>query len=611
MLRVNSSNVIVVPPFECAWLAGEEFRLSGGTGCLCFEVKGENDVTLILKSQPGSKRWQPLQRLEVADGIPGAPLVEQNYTIILGSHRNTKLKFEKNGHTKCMVGEVAGAQVSPREFSRYWINYAPGVITVGTGLPGTNISHTWQDPEAPIPCIQHVGLSCWDKHVSYRNVMVLPALNHHQLCRGSSQEQPGVPSLLHHCQQMLKSCTSSSLVCVVAMVAELLLPTTESLYAHCVDHLADHFSSVYQDHKSSLGCASPTLLVHLLSHPRLCCSELTLFEAVAAWAGYCGGNKQDQWRSDEEVQIVAAHLRFPLLSAQELQHVASHPFTMRYRAVREYVQEVEESSRAESTGKGLFLVEDKRLVRAADTGTKLCFTRYQRRLSPQCEELMYVFDGDKNGVIHFLGSSYGREDWVNPVLARKVQVKASSPPARHTDGRAVVSGQFVRTSYAGPQFIAGTPTTWWMVDLGPQHRLICNYYTMRQDGSQDFVRNWVMQGSPDGADWSNLRHHVSDTAIKLPGQYASWSVTGPAATIPYRFFRVLLTGPTTSLTSPHNFCMSYIELYGYLLRIPEEQDGRSGSLANAERVEMEPSAQAPLQVMDGSATRVGRGWGAM
>lgn len=60
---------------------------------------GENDVTIILKPFPGAKRWQHLQRQQGPAG--GAQFaVEQNYTVILGSHRNSKLKIEKNGEER-------------------------------------------------------------------------------------------------------------------------------------------------------------------------------------------------------------------------------------------------------------------------------------------------------------------------------------------------------------------------------------------------------------------------------------------------------------------------------------------------------------------------------
>ena len=38
---LSTAGVLVVPPFECAWLTGEEFVLKEGRGCLSFEVKGE------------------------------------------------------------------------------------------------------------------------------------------------------------------------------------------------------------------------------------------------------------------------------------------------------------------------------------------------------------------------------------------------------------------------------------------------------------------------------------------------------------------------------------------------------------------------------------------
>lgn len=49
-------------------------------------------------------------------------------------------------------------------------------------------------------------------------------------------------------------------------------------------------------------------------------------------------------------------------------------------------------------------------------------TRFQRRHSPHCSELMYVSDGDTNGVCRFLGTAYGTQAWVNPVVAGRMQV---------------------------------------------------------------------------------------------------------------------------------------------------------------------------------------------
>lgn len=77
-----------------------------------------------------------------------------------------------------------------------------------------------------------------------------------------------------------------------------------------------------------------------------------------------------------------------------------------------------------------------------------------------------------------------------------MQVTASSPVCRNTDPKALVSGNFLRLNFAGPRIVQGQAQTWWQLDLGPACKLTCNYYTLRHDGSQDFLRNWKLQVCP-------------------------------------------------------------------------------------------------------------------
>ena len=133
-----------------------------------------------------------------------------------------------------------------------------------------------------------------------------------------------------------------------------------------------------------------------------------------------------------------------------------------------------------------------------------------------------------------------------------MQVRASSPACRSTDPKALVGNNFARCNFAGPRMENGqlsrcvlslpawlparlpaclykvnvplvglgatpgnpkllTPSppccigpsirfcccscccSWWVLDLGPGHQLICNHYTLRHDGSHDFLRSWVLQ----------------------------------------------------------------------------------------------------------------------
>jgi hypothetical protein len=179
-----------------------------------------------------------------------------------------------------------------------------------------------------------------------------------------------------------------------------------------------------------------------------------------------------------------------------------------------------------------------------------------------------MFDGDKNGVCWHLGTGGGTQPWVNPVLAGRLQVRASSPACRSTDPKALVGAGFARCNFAGPRMEDGQLSSWWVLDLGPQHQLICNHYTLRHDASTDFLRSWVLQGSNDGASWADLRRHISDGTIRMPGQYASWAVTSHAAAVPYRFFRLLLVGPNPEAANRYHMCLSYWEMYGYLYTRP-------------------------------------------
>lgn len=92
-----------------------------------------------------------------------------------------------------------------------------------------------------------------------------------------------------------------------------------------------------------------------------------------------------------------------------------------------------------------------------------------------------------------------------------------------------------------------------------------------------------LQGSSDGKTWVTLRAHVNDNTVNLPGQYASWPVTGHAALFPYRMFRLLLTGPNSS--KRNNMCVSYLEFYGYFLMRNNltEEDGPPASTAQMKK----------------------------
>lgn len=194
--------------------------------------------------------------------------------------------------------------------------------------------------------------------------------------------------------------------------------------------------------------------------------------------------------------------------------------------------------------------------------------------------LVYLRDGDANGACHFIGSKGGTSQWTNPVRSKDIAVAASSPLSRFTDPEVLVSGEFAHTSFAGPVLVprsaaggGGLGGGWWRVDLGEGRRLRCNYYTMRQDGSCNFPRDWELQGSEDGEGedgWVTLRKHEGDATLCAPGQWGAWPVPAPASRLPVRFLRVKLTGLTAvpgeaTGSEGLRLCVCSFEFYGLLL----------------------------------------------
>lgn len=82
--EMEKKKFLTVGPFECAW--GEEFQFKeAGRGCISFEASAQNDVTLVFREQIGSRHYH--YKMDN----------HHNYTIILGSHRNRRLKIEVDG----------------------------------------------------------------------------------------------------------------------------------------------------------------------------------------------------------------------------------------------------------------------------------------------------------------------------------------------------------------------------------------------------------------------------------------------------------------------------------------------------------------------------------
>ena len=139
---------------------------------------------------------------------------EPSYTVILGSHRNSCLKFERDGVTVASARHGPGARLPASGagfFLKVWVNVdcRRGLIAVGTGSPGSAPYTCWRDP-SPYPeeqarSVRHVGLSAWDAALAYRSIGVGEVLDLDESCSSGSADllPPLFPPLPQQQQQPL------------------------------------------------------------------------------------------------------------------------------------------------------------------------------------------------------------------------------------------------------------------------------------------------------------------------------------------------------------------------------------------------------------------------
>ncbi|KAF2310202.1 hypothetical protein GH714_007194 [Hevea brasiliensis] len=369
----------------------------------------------------------------------------------------------------------------------------------------------------------------------------------------------GVTLLYQECFKTLLECLSEDSVCPILLTVSS-FPSCKLIEETCERKFAMNFDYCTTASLDFI-LLDETTLSSIIQHQELTVtSEERILDAILMWCmgakELCGWETVDELLANSTPELIFQErikslnellpfVRFPLLPYHMLKKLGQSNLSKHIHIFDNLVRE------------GINYVEFGLAMAESDQNE-----RFQHRRSSY-KELQYICDGDSNGVLYFAGTSYGEHQWVNPVLSKRITITASSPTSRYTDPKALVSRTYQGTCFTGPRIEDGNKCAWWMVDFGQDHQLMCNCYTLRQDGSRAYIRFWNFQGSLDGKSWTNLRVHEDDQTICKPGQFASWVLTGPTFLLPFRFFRVVLTGPTTDASVPWNLCICYLELYGF------------------------------------------------
>lgn len=141
-----------------------------------------------------------------------------------------------------------------------------------------------------------------------------------------------------------------------------------------------------------------------------------------------------------------------------------------------------------------------------------------------------------------------------------MRVLVSSLAADSTPASAAVGLDVVRC------VTRAEPNSWFQFDLSPRRVAVRpSAYSLRHYSSWDVeaVRNWVFQGSVDGATWTTLRAHKEDTTLNGKGAAATWALQDVPEQGYFSHFRVFQTGPNSN---KHFYLpISGFELFGTVI----------------------------------------------
>eukprot|EP00954_Amorphochlora_amoebiformis_P001562 119973-Amorphochlora_amoeboformis.AAC.2 len=172
-------------------------------------------------------------------------------------------------------------------------------------------------------------------------------------------------------------------------------------------------------------------------------------------------------------------------------------------------------------------------------------------------------DFDENGIIHFLGSLYGK--YYNP----SVKAKNRPPPLIKLSASSIKSDPRSLSLLTGREpgrlLTKNEQNAWFQIYFGKNKRIVPTAYTLRHYESfhQECLRNWKLEASNDGQEWVTLKEHVNDTKIVGKNCTATWPIKVLAhQQHGWSYFRIFMTGPNSS--GRNYLCCAGIEFYGIL-----------------------------------------------
>lgn len=177
------------------------------------------------------------------------------------------------------------------------------------------------------------------------------------------------------------------------------------------------------------------------------------------------------------------------------------------------------------------------------------------------------YDFDEEGLIYYIGSNGKTGEWVNPAQYGLVQVTSS-------EGKTLPYGKLEdilsRDSISVNCHTKDNKKAWFAIDLGVF--VIPNAYTLRhaRGYGRSALRNWMLQGSKDGVNWTTLVTHNDDKSLVEPGSTSTWPIVcAPDENQGFRHIRIQQNGRNAS-GQTHYLSLSGFEIYGRIVSVCDD-----------------------------------------
>lgn len=174
---------------------------------------------------------------------------------------------------------------------------------------------------------------------------------------------------------------------------------------------------------------------------------------------------------------------------------------------------------------------------------------------------VYQTDFDKNGILYFLGTNFGKEPYQNPHIRGLVVVTATAAPE---------TGKVEETISHDPAKcnLVAKPNTHVLIDF-KEHKIMATKYTLRHTLTRDTeaLRNWSLEASNDGTNFKEIIKHVNDSALNTKGGSHTWDLDPSKSDEFFRYWRIVQWGNNSS--NNQYFSLAGAEFYGLLKKVSD------------------------------------------